>query len=453
MNVNGMNILVVGLARTGIATVKTLVKHGANVTANDIKPKEELDENFKEIEGLDITIVLGEKADALVMGKDIIIVSPGIPTSLSFFEIAKKEKVEVISEVELAYRLCEAPIIAITGTNGKTTTTSLVGDIFKRVGKKTYIVGNIGNPFIEIVDEATPQDMVVLELSSFQLETIRDFHPSVAAILNITPDHLDRHKTFEAYCDLKARVFENMMVSDVLIYNTQNQATVEVSRKTQARRCGFGLEKQPSTVAWVEEGEIITNISGEMEKICRVEDIFIPGNHNVENVLAAIIMTKVCGVGNDIICESLKQFKGVEHRIEYVACINDVTYFNDSKGTNPESVMKAVGAMVGETILIAGGYDKHADYDELMGACKGRVKQFVLLGETAEKIKQSAKAHGFTNITMVDTMQKAVQVATNLAINGDNILLSPACASWDMYDNYEQRGKDFKQEIAALREG
>lgn len=452
MNLEGMKVLVVGLARTGIATVKMLTEHGVKVTANDIKEKQQLEESYNEIALLDINIVLGEPADAYVEGKDFVVVSPGIPTSLSFFEVAKKYNIEVISEIELAYRLCKAPIVAITGTNGKTTTTSLLGDIFNRAGKKTFVVGNIGSPFINVVNEATEKDMIVLEISSFQLETVQAFHPIVAAVLNITPDHLDRHQTFEAYCDIKARIFENMDRSNVLVYNLQDRATINTVHKTSARQCGFGQEKHPASVAWIENGKIVTNITGTKEIVCSVKEIFIPGKHNVENAMAAMLMAKACGVDNEIICESFKNFRGVEHRIEYIETIHNIKYYNDSKGTNPESVMKAVSAMDGATVLIAGGYDKQAKYDDLMMSCKGKVKQFVLLGETAEKMKQAAEKQGFTNIVMVDSMHHAVEVAAKTAVAGDCVLLSPACASWDMYKNYEQRGEEFKQEVRALRE-
>jgi len=364
---------------------------------------------------------------------------------------AAERNIPVISELELAYSCCRAPIIAITGTNGKTTTTALLGEILKASGRTTHVVGNIGVPFTEKAMDMEGSHTAVVEVSSFQLESIRNFRPYIAVILNITEDHMDRHKTMENYIAAKARIYENQTKGDILILNADDRVLSGIETDNKGESFYFSRHKVLNKGAWVENGKIVLNIGNGSVPVCSTDQVGIPGSHNLENALAAVLAAGLCGTESETIARVLKEFPGVEHRIEKVAVINGVTYYNDSKGTNPDSSIKAIEAMKGSTILIAGGYDKKSDFTEFVNAFNDKVDALILLGETAGIIAAAAREKGFTNIHMTKTMEEAVEKAYELSSPGQNVLLSPACASWDMFRNYEERGRIFKEAVLALR--
>jgi UDP-N-acetylmuramoylalanine--D-glutamate ligase len=452
MDLKGKSVLVVGLARSGISAAKLLDRLGARVIVSDRKNEAEIPNIVKELkQSTGCSFFLGNDPDELIDRVDLIVISPGVPVDSPFVIKAKEKGKEVISEVELAYRFCKAPIIAITGTNGKTTTTALTGEILKAFGKTTHVVGNIGIPFTAMVPEIREDDTVVAEISSFQLETIVDFKPVISMILNITEDHLNRHKTMENYIAAKARVFENQDSSGYLILNGDDEILNRLELDTHAQVLYFSRKRILTKGAWVENGAIVMNLGDGPVQICSTEEIFIPGAHNLENSLAAVLAAGILGVTPGIIAGVLKEFAGVEHRIEKVAVIDGVTFFNDSKGTNPDSSIKAIEAMTGPTVLIAGGMDKKSSFETFVDAFGDKIKALVLLGETADIIAQTAKDKGFTNIYYTKTIQEATEKSFELSSPGYNVLLSPACASWDMFRDYEERGKVFKEAVRALR--
>lgn len=450
LNLKNKKVLVVGIAKSGIAAAKFLVEKGANVTLNDIKNESELSNVLEQID-FDVNIKLGVKADEFAKNVDLIVVSPGVPTDLSFFNIARENNVKVISEVELAYLFSEAPIIGITGTNGKTTTTSLVGELFKKSGRGTFVVGNIGLPMTSQVEKASAKDIIVAELSSFQLETIDKFRPKVSLILNFTPDHLNRHKTFEKYIEAKCRIFENQDESDYVVLNYDDKGVRKLKEKVKSQILWFSKNEGIDRGAFCREGKVYIKNNGKEIFVINIEDIYIPGNHNLENALAAVCAAWIMGVNVEDIAYVLKNFKGVEHRIEFVDEINKIRYINDSKGTNVDATIKAIQAMKAPTILIAGGYDKGVEFDELINNFGNTIKHLILMGVTANKIEATARKYNFFNITKVKNMHEAVIRATEIASSGDNVLLSPACASWDMFNSFEHRGDVFKEEVNKIR--
>jgi UDP-N-acetylmuramoylalanine--D-glutamate ligase len=436
-------VIVIGAARSGISTMDVLKTLGAHVTLNDIKTEEQLGDLYEE---------LSAKADVLILGShpkdlgayDLMVLSPGVPTDLPFILEAKDLGVEIIGELELAYRHCKGSFLGITGTNGKTTTTSLVGAIFAESGRDHAVVGNIGLPAISKALEASGDTVMVTELSSFQLESIESFKPQVGAILNLTPDHLNRHKTMAAYVDAKCRIFENQTADDIMILNYDNEPTRELASRITSRVVFFSRKVQLDEGIFVENDQIVV-VDGDKKVIVGpVADIFIPGPHNLENVLAAVGLTYFAGIDPSVIMQAVRDFKGVEHRVEFVDVVEGITFYNDSKGTNPDATIQAVRAMNKPTVLIAGGMDKGSDFNELMEAFGPEIKHMVLLGETKDIIEETANKHGFTAITKVGTMAEAVAKSFELAKEGYNVLLSPACASWDMYESYEIRGDEFK---------
>jgi UDP-N-acetylmuramoylalanine--D-glutamate ligase len=452
MDLKGKAVLVVGLARSGVSAAKLLDVQGAKVIVSDRKNETEIPDIVDELKkSTDCSFFLGNDPDELVNQVDLIVISPGVPVDSPFILKAAEKQIEVISEVELAYRFCKAPVVAITGTNGKTTTTALAGEILKASGRTTHVVGNIGVPFTGNVLEITPNDIVVAEISSFQLETIADFQPAVSVILNITEDHLNRHKTMENYIATKARIFENQDSSGYLILNGDDGILSRLEPDTGAQVFYFSRKRILAKGAWVEDGSVVMNLGKGPVKICRTDEIFIPGAHNLENSLAAVLASGIMGADPETIARVLKEFPGVEHRIEKVTVIDGVTFFNDSKGTNPDSSIKAIEAMIGPTILIAGGMDKKSSFDSFVNAFGDKVKALVLLGETSDKIAQTAKDKGFKNIYYTKTIQEAAEKSFGLSSPGYNVLLSPACASWDMFKDYEERGRIFKEAVRALR--
>ena len=452
MNIKDKKVLLVGLAKTGVSTIKKLDKLGASIVVTDIKPKEKLEDILSQLNGLNnVEYILGSHPED-ISDIDLTIVSPGVPLDLPFIEKLKESNVKIIGEVELAYTLSNNPIfVGITGTNGKTTTTSLVGEIFKEAKRDTYIVGNIGNPVIDTVDYTNENSVLVTELSSFQLESIDTFRPKVSSILNITEDHLNRHHTMENYINAKARIFENQEKSDFSILNYDDSIVRDLNRNNNASILYFSRKEKIEQGVYLDENNnIVISIDGKQITVLNRNELCLPGDHNLENAMAAILMTYVVGVDLEVIKQVLTTFKGVEHRLEFVTNKNGIMFVNDSKGTNPDSTIKAIGSYERPIILIAGGMDKHSDFTDMMKCATKNVKELVLLGETADKIEASARKEGLENITKVKNMEEAVKKAYELAKDGDVVLLSPGCASWDMYPNFEARGLDFKENIYKL---
>ena len=452
MNLKNKKVLLIGLAKTGISTIKHLNRLGAKVVVNDIKDKEKLKDILDELSDLNnVEYILGyhpENVDDI----DMTVVSPGVPLDLPFILKLKAKNIEIIGEVELAYRLSQNPIfIGITGTNGKTTTTSLVGEIFKKASKDTYIVGNIGNPVIDTVDVANENSVLVTELSSFQLESVDKFKPHISAILNFTEDHLNRHHTMKAYMEAKARIFENQDNNDFCILNYDDEEVRSLSDNVKAKKIFFSRKKCLEYGIYLDEKKNIIINLGEKITLLNKDELSLPGNHNLENCMAAAAIAYVSNIDIDVIRKVLKTFTGVEHRQEFVRNLNGIMFVNDSKATNPDSSIKAVQSYNRPIVLIAGGMDKQSSFDEFLDIAKENVYALVLLGETAQKIKECAQNKGFDNITVVKDMKEAVNASYQIAKEGDVVLLSPACASWDMYKSFEVRGIDFKDNVNNLR--
>lgn len=453
MDLTDKKVVVVGTGVSGMGAVKLLSETSADITLYDGNDKADRDEILKKIpDDCDLRLIIGEMPDEVVKETDLLVISPGVPIDSDIVKLFEKENVLVWGEIELAYNFEKGTVFAITGTNGKTTTTTLVGEIMKKYNNQTFVVGNIGNSYTSEVLKTTKDSYTVAEISSFQLETIREFAPKGSAILNITPDHLNRHYTMENYAAVKESITKNqwkVREDDYCVLNYDDKVLMEFG-KTIKNPVYFSRKEKPSKGAYL-DGRIIRYFDGKDDyEVMSVDDMHLFGNHNYENVMAAIAMTIEAGVPLNIIINVIKDFMGVEHRIEYVRDKNGVRYYNDSKGTNPDSSIKALEAMSRPTILIAGGYDKHSEFDEFIEAFDNKVKLMVLLGQTADKIEETAVRHGFTNIIKTDSLEKAVKICAENAVSGDVVLLSPACASWGMFKNYEERGKLFKEYVNSL---
>lgn len=447
MEYNGKKALVCGMARSGIAAAKLLNRLGARVTLQDMKKREEISADVLALEGEGIVLYTGANPDEIACAQDLIVLSPGIPCDLPFIAAAENAGIEVISEVELAYRLTPCPITAITGTNGKTTTTTLTGEIMKTAYSGTAVVGNIGVPYSEEVERLTEKDWVVAEISSFQMEKAKEFHPHISAVLNITPDHLNRHKTMDVYIAMKERVFAKQTAEDFCILNHGDVACRKMADKTAAKVFFFDSSETLAEGIYLDGDAIEVRWGAINETLIHVDELQILGVHNYENVMAAAAMGICAGIALDTIRTVLKGFAGVAHRIEYVATVDGVDYYNDSKGTNVDASIRAVLAMKKPIVLIGGGYDKGSSFDEWTKLFPGRVKHLVLIGVTAPKVRASAEKFGFTAISDCETFAEAVDLCREKAEDGDCVLLSPACASWGMFDNYEQRGDMFKEQV------
>lgn len=447
MEYNGKKALVCGMARSGIAAAKLLNRLGARVTLQDMKKREEISADVLALEGEGIVLYTGANPDEIACAQDLIVLSPGIPCDLPFIAAAEAAGIAVISEVELAYSLTPCPITAITGTNGKTTTTTLTGEIMKTAYSKTAVVGNIGVPYSEEVEGLTEKDWVVAEISSFQMEKAKEFHPHISAVLNITPDHLNRHKTMDVYIAMKERVFAKQTAEDFCILNHADEACRKMAGKTVARVFFFSSAEKLQEGIYLDGDAIEVRWGAINETLIHVDELQILGVHNYENVMAAAAMGICAGIALDTIRTVLKGFAGVAHRIEYVATVDGVDYYNDSKGTNVDASIRAVLAMKKPIVLIGGGYDKGSSFDEWTKLFPGRVKHLVLIGVTAPKVRASAEKFGFTAISDCETFEEAVDLCREKAEDGDCVLLSPACASWGMFDNYEQRGDMFKEQV------
>lgn len=456
MDFKGKKILVVGAGKSGVAAIRLLEDAGAECILQDSNDKLTKEEVLKKF---DFTpkcgFIFGAVDETVRKSIDLVVISPGVPVDLPYLEEFRNEGIAVIGEVEIAYRLSKGDVLAITGTNGKTTTTALVGKICGDYFESSFIVGNIGIPYTSVADKTTEKTVTVAEISSFQLETVKEFHPRVSAILNITPDHLNRHHTMECYVAMKERVAENQTEKEVVVLNYDDELTRDFGKRAKASVLYFSrlenLNQFEKAVYLDEDGKTILYKNGDViSKVLRTDELKLLGDHNVENVMAACGMTLSYNIPLESVAKSTKEFTAVEHRIEFVKTVNGVDYYNDSKGTNVDAAIKGIKAMNRKTVLIGGGYDKMSEYDEWIEAFDGKVKSLVLLGQTAEKIADCAKKHGFNDIVFVKDLEEAVKKCSEIASDGEAVLLSPACASWGMFDNYEQRGRIFKDLVKAL---
>jgi len=430
MEFKNKKVTIYGLGKSGIASARKLSRLGTKVFATESKSVIDLSAN-EELKRLGVTVELGGHTEKSIEGVDLIVVSPGVHLDIPVLEEARKREIPIISEIELAYQFISKPIIAVTGTNGKTTTTTLIGEMLKAGGKKVAVAGNIGLPLVEVDDLGL--DYIVAEISSYQLETIKSFRPWMSLILNIQPDHLERHHSMEEYIDRKARIFMNQTGDDYLIYNQDDPRVAEMVKKARARLIGFSRSHP----------EIIT---------LDPDEIKIPGRHNLENSMAAAQAAYLCGVGKKTVAGVLRTFPGVEHRIEYVTTARGVDFYNDSKGTNPDSTLVALETFSGRGIvLILGGRDKGVSLQALSHKVREVVKAVVLIGEAAPRFERSLKEHGFNATYLAGSMEEAASRAFSLAGKNDVVLLSPACASFDMFSNYEERGIVFKRVCLNLR--
>ncbi|WP_353094070.1 UDP-N-acetylmuramoyl-L-alanine--D-glutamate ligase [Tissierella praeacuta] len=441
-----------GLGISGLSTVKALHKLGAQIVVSDSKTKEELKDFFDKIKDIYVEKYLNTN-DIPLENIDLIVKSPGILPTAPILLKAQERNIEVITDIELAYRISPTDnIIAITGTNGKTTTTTLVGEIFKKANYNTYVAGNIGVGILWDVVNADKDDVFVIEASSFQLENTIYFKPKVSLITNITPDHLNWHGSLDKYIIAKKKVFKNQDKNDYTVLNYDDETIREMEDELGSNIIWFSANQKLDNGVFIEGDYIVIKHGKDFIKLLPYKELKILGKHNLENALGAVAIAWVMGIDLEIIKEVLKEFPGVEHRIEYVKTINEISFYNDSKGTNSDSTIKAIEALNSPIILIAGGYDKGAEFDELILAFDGKVKELILLGATKEKIKETALKHGFNNIHLVESMKEAVALSYDLGREKDNILLSPACASWGMYNNFEERGQDFKDAVYGLKE-
>lgn len=460
MKLENKTVLIIGIARSGLGAADLCIHHGANVILCDSKEKEKIKEDvIQAAEEKPVTVLYHTVPDEELLSKvDVMVLSPGVPTDLPFVLLAREKGVEVIGEVELAYCFCKAPLIGITGTNGKTTTTALTGQIMQAAYPGTEIVGNIGIAFALRAEIPTENDYVVAELSSFQLETIQTFRPHISAILNITPDHLNRHHTMQAYMEAKQNIYRNQTEEDFCILNGEDPECVRMGKELKARAHApriifFSRKDKPEGGIWTEDGYIVSGIFGKPVRILKIDDMQIFGAHNEENMLAAIACCLCAGVAPEVIREAAVRFAGVEHRIEYVGTVNDVPYYNDSKATNPDAAIKGLMAMRSKVVLIGGGMDKEIPFDEWTDLMPGRVRKLLLIGETKQIIHDAAVRSGLPeeDIVFCETLEETVKKAYQFAQPGDCVLLSPACASWDMFESFEQRGDLFRSYVQDLK--
>jgi UDP-N-acetylmuramoylalanine--D-glutamate ligase len=450
MDLANKRVLVVGLGKSGVASALFLKKHGARVTVSDAKPEDQLRSEIPLLLDHGITVETGGHGDRTFRGQDLIVVSPGVPVDAPHLVQARALGEPVIGEIELAARFLPGPIVAITGSNGKTTTTTLVGEILGAGGLPTVVGGNIGTPAISLFERATANTWAVLEVSSFQLETVQTFRPRIAVILNITPDHLDRHRTFEAYAGAKARIFENQQSDDFAVLNEDDPACVNLAKRVNAQLFWFSRQKEVQRGAWLSGGRILFRDAARQQEIMLVADIPLKGAHNVENALAGVCVGMLVGSSPERIREAIRNFKAVEHRLEFVARIRNVDYYNDSKATNVDATIKALESFPANIHLILGGKDKGSDYSVLNDLLRRRVKRVYTIGAAAAKIESQIKEAA--DIFHAETLEKAIRRAAQDAKPNDIVLLAPACASFDQFDSYEHRGKVFKDVVKSLED-
>ena len=456
MELKDKRALVVGLGKSGVASALFLKAHGAKVTVSDTKSGDELRNEIPILLDHAITVETGGHGDRTFRGQDLIVVSPGVPVDAPPLVQARALGEAVIGEIELAAQFLPGPIVAITGSNGKTTTTTLTGEIMTAAGFPALVGGNIGTPAISLAERATPETVIVLEVSSFQLETIQTFRPKVAVVLNVTPDHLDRHRTFEVYVDAKARMFENQQGSDFAVLNADDPTCVSMAARTRAQVFWFSRQKEVERGAWVRDGNILFRDGSEPGKsqreILQVSEIPLKGAHNLENVLAAVCAGALMGCAPEKIRQAVRDFKAVEHRLEFVATIRGVDYYNDSKATNVDATIKALESFPANIHLILGGKDKGSDYTVLNDLLRQRVKRVYTIGAAAAKIESQivSSKNGGPELVHAETLENALRKANAAAHPGDVVVLAPACASFDQFKSYEHRGKVFKEIVRGL---
>jgi len=441
-------VLVVGLGRSGIAASRLLVRNNARVTATDRSPWDALSAEARELAALGIKMEAGCHVTETFLSADLIILSPGVPKEIAPLIRAKESGVKIISEIELGYQFLDAPLIAVTGSNGKSTTTTLIGEILKAKGERVFVGGNIGTPLTEYILSGGGADCVVAELSSFQLETIGDFRPSISILLNISPDHLDRYPGIQEYAEAKFRIFENQTTDDFAVINGDEPWSREISARFRGKVIVFSRKRKVENGVFSEEGRLVSNINDRHETLCEISGIGIKGVHNLENSMAAAAAALLRGCPPEIIARTLSVFPGLEHRLEFVREIDGVKYINDSKGTNVGAVIKSIEGFNEPILLIAGGRDKGSDFSLLRTVIREKVKRLILIGEAREKLRRAAG--DLTTTIPADSMEEAVHVARKEAARGDVVLLSPACASFDMFRNFEDRGRIFKEIVWKL---
>ncbi len=453
MDLTGKRVLVVGSGISGIAATELLKKKQVDVILFD--GNKDLDTQALKKKApvfSDVEIILGELSEEAMEHIDLAVLSPGVPTDLPMVNALRDRQIPIWGEIELAYNYAKGKIVAITGTNGKTTTTALTGQILENYFSDVKVVGNIGIPYTSVAAETTDETMTVAEISSFQLETTHEFAPVVSAILNITPDHLNRHHTMECYIETKESITKRQKATDTCVLNYEDEVLRTFGETLHTKVLFFSSRRKLEKGLYLEGKEIFLADENGIQPVIHVDDLNILGLHNYENVMAAVGIAYSVGVPMDKIVEVLKRFQAVEHRIEYVTEKRGVKFYNDSKGTNPDAAIKGICAMNRPTFLIGGGYDKNSEYDEWIESFNGKVKKLVLIGQTREKIAECAKKHGFFDVVLCDSLEEAIDVCYKEAESGDAVLLSPACASWGMFKNYEERGTIFKAYVRGLEE-
>ncbi|MCR5403997.1 MAG: UDP-N-acetylmuramoyl-L-alanine--D-glutamate ligase [Butyrivibrio sp.] len=451
--IKGKRVLVIGSGMSGVGSVRLINEVGAHAVLleeNDKATEEEIREKLHEQDRKSTRIIIGKIPDEILDTISLVVPSPGVPLDAPTVLRIKEKNIPIWSEIELAYNFSKGCMVAITGTNGKTTTTTLVGEIMKAYYSSVYVVGNIGVSFAENALMMKDDTVIVGEISSFQLEAVENFHAHVSAILNITPDHLNRHHTMECYVQMKENITVNCTDADTCVLNYDNEYTRDFGKRCPAGVIFFSTKEKLEEGLYLEGDEIVMALGGRTVKVMNIHEMNLVGICNVENVMAAIAISLSMGVPLSTILNVIRDFKAVEHRIEYVATKRGVDYFNDSKGTNPDAAIQGIRAMSKPTILIGGGYDKGSGFDEWIEAFGDTVKLLVLIGQTKEKIAECARKHGFENFVFKDSFEEALEFCTASASEGDAVLLSPACASWDMFKSYEVRGKKFKEYVNRL---
>src|SRR6266852_9159246 len=447
MELNGKRVLVVGLGRSGVASALFLKSRGARVTVSDAKSEDQLRKEIPALLDHGIAVETGGHGERTFKNQDLIVVSPGVPVDAEPISQARALGQDILGEIELAAEFLQGQIVAITGSNGKTTATTLTGEILSAGGLKTLVGGNIGTPAISLVPQATPETVTVLEVSSFQLETIRHFRPKIAVVLNVTPDHLDRHRTFAAYVDAKARIFENQQAVDFAVLNADDAASAGLAAHTRAQVFWFSRKDEVKQGAYVRDGRVMFRDRAGQREVMLVSEIPLKGAHNVENTLAAACVGALMGCETGRIREAVCNFKAVEHRLEHAATIRGVEYYNDSKATNVDATIKALESFPSNVHLSLGGKDKDSDYTLLNDLLRQRVKRVYTIGSAAEKIESQIKG---VEVDHAETLETALKHAAASADAGDIVLLAPACASFDQFQNYEHRGRVFKEVVRAL---
>ncbi len=447
MDLSGRRVLVVGLARTGLATVKFLREKGSIVSASEVKSEEEMKEVFQELRELSISTEWGGHTVSHFLDQDLIILSPGVDPTLEPIQKALDRGIQVISEMELAYHFINIPIIAVTGTNGKTTTTLLIGEMLKEEGKEVGVGGNVGEPLILFAKEGSRLEILVVEVSSFQLEGIEDFRPRCSVLLNITEDHLDRYSKYEDYIEAKIRIFKNQGMEDAAILNRDDPIVMRYGERVRPKKFFFSLKERVEEGSFFNGKDILLRLGG-VEETYSLSQSPLKGIHNVENIMAAVIAARFFGSSKEAIQRVLNRFRGLEHRLEFVREIEGVSYYNDSKGTNVGSVVKSLQSFQEPVILIAGGKDKKTDLRPLREWIQGRVRRMILIGEAKERM--ALELGPLTDTVMAGTLEEAVLLAHRTAKRGEVVLLSPACSSFDMFKDYKERGKVFKETVQRI---